>query len=70
MQFIDIKAQQDRNRPQIDDAIMKVLEHGQYIMGRELDRLESILAEFVGVRHSIGCSKGGDSCSVIKQWGS
>ena len=61
MQFIDLKAQQDRIRPQIDEAIKKVLDHGQYIMGPEVGLLESMLAEFVGVRHAIGCSSGTDA---------
>jgi UDP-2-acetamido-2-deoxy-ribo-hexuluronate aminotransferase len=61
MQFIDLKAQQDRIRPQIDEAINKVLQHGRYIMGPEVGQLESMLADFVGVRHTIGCSSGTDA---------
>lgn len=61
MQFIDLKAQQDRIRPHIDEAIKKVLEHGQYIMGPEIGQLESMLAKFVDVRHAIGCSSGTDA---------
>lgn len=61
MQFIDLKAQQARIRPQIDEAIKKVLEHGRFIMGPEVDQLETMLADFVGVRHAIGCSSGTDA---------
>ncbi|PNU18672.1 aminotransferase DegT [Geothermobacter hydrogeniphilus] len=61
MQFIDLKAQQERIRPQIDAAIKRVLDHGQYIMGPEVFELERQLAEFVGVRHAIGCSSGTDA---------
>lgn len=61
MQFIDLNAQQQRIRPQIDAAIQRVLDHGQYIMGPEVAELERMLAEFVGSRHAIGCSSGTDA---------
>lgn len=61
MEFIDLKAQQDRIRPQIDAAIKGVLDHGNYIMGPEVAELERMLADFVGVRHAIGCSSGTDA---------
>ncbi|MDA3832162.1 MAG: DegT/DnrJ/EryC1/StrS family aminotransferase [Spirochaetales bacterium] len=61
MQFIDLNAQQLRIRPQIDAAIKRVLDHGQYIMGPEVGQLEQMLAEFVGVKHAIGCSSGTDA---------
>jgi UDP-2-acetamido-2-deoxy-ribo-hexuluronate aminotransferase len=61
MQFIDLRAQQDRIRPRIDAAIKKVLDHGQYIMGPEVAELESMLADFVGVKHAIACSSGTDA---------
>jgi UDP-2-acetamido-2-deoxy-ribo-hexuluronate aminotransferase len=61
MQFIDLKAQQDRIRPQLEAAIKNVLDHGQYICGPELRFLEVSLAEFIGTRHAIGCSSGTDA---------
>lgn len=61
MQFIDLNAQQERIRPQIDAAIKRVLDHGQYIMGPEVAQLEQMLAEYVGVKHAIGCSSGTDA---------
>lgn len=61
MQFVDLKAQQDRIRPQIDAAIKKVLDHGKYIMGPEVAELEERLAEFTGVKHCIGVASGTDA---------
>ena len=61
MQFIDLKAQQDHIRPQIDAAIRRVLDHGRYIMGPEVFELEQRLAEYIGVRHAIACSSGTDA---------
>lgn len=59
--FIDLAAQQERIRPQIDAAIAKVLAHGRYILGPEVTELEEKLAEFVGVHHAIGCASGTDA---------
>ena len=50
MQFIDLKAQQDRIREKIDLNIKKVLDHGQFIMGPEILELEERLAVLLGGR--------------------
>ena len=59
--LIDLVAQQQRlgDRPQ--RAIDRVLKHGQYILGPEVDELEERLADFSGVRHAISCSSGTDA---------
>ena len=54
--FIDLAAQQARIRPQIDAALAKILDHGQYIMGPEVAALEADLAAFSGNKHVISCS--------------
>lgn len=64
MQFIDLKAQQDKVRPQIEKRIAQVLDHGQYIMGPEVAELEERLADYVGVKHCISVSSGTDSLLI------
>ena len=59
--LIDLAAQQRHIRPQIDAAIQNVLNHGQYIMGPEINELEAKLAEYSGVKHAITCSSGTDA---------
>ena len=59
--FIDLAAQQQRLRADIDSRIAAVLDHGQYIMGPEVAELEQQLAERAGVRHVISCSSGTDA---------
>jgi dTDP-4-amino-4,6-dideoxygalactose transaminase len=61
MKFIDLAAQQKRIREKIENNITTVLDHGQYIMGPEVEKLEERLAEFVGVKHAISCSSGTDA---------
>jgi len=59
--FIDLKAQYQQNKLSIDEAIHRVLDHGQYIMGPEVIELEKQLAEYIGVKHVVACSSGTDA---------
>jgi UDP-2-acetamido-2-deoxy-ribo-hexuluronate aminotransferase len=59
--FIDLKAQQEKIFPDINERIQRVLSHGQYIMGPEIKELEDRLAAYVGVKHAISCSSGTDA---------
>src|SRR5215475_13642124 len=62
--LIDLKAQQARIRPNLDRAIQRVLDHGQYIMGPEVAELERRLAAFCGAKHAITCSSGTDALLI------
>lgn len=64
MQFIDLKTQQYRIRPQLDERIKAVLAHGQYIMGPEVAELEAKLAAYVGVKHCLSVASGTDALLV------
>ena len=61
MQFIDLSVQQKRIRDQIENNIMAVLDHGQYIMGPEIQLLEKKLANYVGVNFAVSCASGTDA---------
>lgn len=58
MEFIDLKSQYTLYKKSIDDHIFSVLNHGQYILGPEVEMMEKRLAEFVGVRHCISVASG------------
>lgn len=64
-QFIDLAAQHKLIRPQLDKAIKKVLDHGQYIMGPEVMEFEEQLCEFVGAKHALSCANGTDALSIV-----
>lgn len=40
IEFIDLKSQQSRIKDKIDAGIQRVLSHGQYILGPEVQELE------------------------------
>jgi len=61
MQFIDLKAQQDRIKNYIEARISKVLEHGSYILGPEVKELETKLAAYTGTKYALGVASGTDA---------
>ena len=61
MQFIDLKKQYSILKEQIDANIHAVLDHGAYIMGPEITKLEKELADFTGRKYCVGCSSGTDA---------
>ena len=63
--FIDLKAQRDRIRDKIDAAVMGVIDHCGFIMGKEVGEFEAQLAEFVGVKHAMGCGNGTDALQLV-----
>ena len=48
----------------IEKNISKVLKHGKFILGPEVELLERNLAEYVGVNHCIACSSGTDALLI------
>ena len=64
MQFIDLKSQQKQIRKKINHRIKKVLDHGKYIMGPEIDELEDKLSNYVKAKHCISCSSGTDALLI------
>lgn len=59
--FIDLGAQRRRLGRRVDDAIVRVLDHGGFIMGPEIRMLEEQLAEFSGSGNAVACSSGTDA---------
>lgn len=62
--FIDLAAQQRRIRNEIDARVAKVLDHGQYILGPEVDELEKKLLLYTGANHCITCANGTDALQI------
>ena len=68
--FIDLAAQQERIKDRIDAAIARVLAHGRYVMGPEIEALEAGLAAFARQPHAIACSSGTDALALpLMAWG-
>lgn len=59
--FIDLKTQYETYKEEINKEVLGVMESTQFILGPQVDKLESRLAEFTGSKHAIGCSSGTDA---------
>lgn len=64
MQFRDLKAQYMALKPQIDSAVQSVMEKGDFILGKPVDELEKMLAEYTQRRYCITCASGTDALQL------
>ena len=65
IKFLDLQKINNQYRPEIDDAINKVLDSGWYILGEAFERFEKNYAAYCGVKHCIGISNGLDALILI-----
>ncbi len=59
--FLDLKAQHSRIRHDVLAAVEKVLDDQHFILGPEVEQLESEIAPLTGTRFAIGCASGSDA---------
>src|ERR1700730_9505498 len=64
IEFIDLGAQRRRLGRRIDEAILRVVDHGKYIMGPEVAIFEKELAAFCGAKHALSCANGTDALGL------
>jgi dTDP-4-amino-4,6-dideoxygalactose transaminase len=62
--FVDLRAQYEQIRADVDRAIRQVVERGDFIHGSAVARFESDFAAYVGVRHAVGVGNGGDAIEL------
>lgn len=61
MKFLDLNAQYNSIKKEIDEAVKRVLESTVFIGGKEVEEFEKEVAEFCGVKHAIGLNSGTDA---------
>src|SRR5258708_27085644 len=59
--LLNLRAQHDEIRAEIREAVERVIDSQQLMLGREVDQFERCLAEYCGVEHAIGCASGSDA---------
>jgi dTDP-4-amino-4,6-dideoxygalactose transaminase len=68
--FIDLQAQRAVIADNIEDALKRVLAHGQFILGPEVTQFEQQLADFEGGGHAVSCANGTDALILpMMAWG-
>jgi dTDP-4-amino-4,6-dideoxygalactose transaminase len=63
--FIDLAAQREHLGDSVEKAITTVLQHGQFVLGPEVNEIERKLAEFCGAKHCISCANGTDALLLV-----
>jgi dTDP-4-amino-4,6-dideoxygalactose transaminase len=65
IKMLDLAAQRRRLEPEMSQAIQRVLDHGQFIMGPEVQELERQLELFTGAKHAVTCANGTDALVLV-----
>ncbi|HTY07975.1 MAG TPA: DegT/DnrJ/EryC1/StrS family aminotransferase [Candidatus Edwardsbacteria bacterium] len=61
LQLLDLVAQYQTIKPEIDEAIAKVVSTGGFILGKTVEDFEAAVASFTGVKYGIGVNSGTDA---------
>jgi dTDP-4-amino-4,6-dideoxygalactose transaminase len=56
--FVDLQAQYRNLRPDLEAAVLKVLESGSYVLGAPVSRFEEEFAAYCGCRHAVAVNSG------------
>jgi dTDP-4-amino-4,6-dideoxygalactose transaminase len=59
--LLDLHRQYEKIRPEMDRAVLNVLESCKFILGPEVKELEQKTAELCGTKYAIGCASGTDA---------
>lgn len=59
--LVDLRRQYQNIKPEVDEAIRRVVESGQYILGAEVAAFEREMAEYVGTKYAVAVASGTDA---------
>jgi len=56
--FVDLKAQYHSIKPEIDSAVLALLDSTQFVLGQEVAAFETLFADYCSTEHAMGTSSG------------
>jgi len=59
--LLDLKLQYQAHKKELDEALIRVAESQYFILGKEVEKLESSLKDYLGCKYAIGVSSGTDA---------
>ncbi|MFP4555779.1 MAG: DegT/DnrJ/EryC1/StrS family aminotransferase [Bacteroidales bacterium] len=62
--MVDLKGQYERIKDQVDSAIQDVVDNTAFIKGKPVSQFEDELADYLNVKHVIGCANGTDALQL------
>src|SRR5690348_9948605 len=64
IQMVDLKTQYQKIKPEIDAAMIEVLESSAFINGKPVQQFSEALANYLNVKHVIPCANGTDALQI------
>lgn len=64
IQMVDLKRQYNKIKPQVDAAMLEVLESAAFINGGPVQQFSQELGDYLGTRHVIPCANGTDALQI------
>lgn len=62
--LVDLKAQYEQIKDEINEAIQGVVHSGQFILGPEVEAFESEIAAYCGIKYAVGVASGTDALQL------
>ena len=59
--FLDLRSQYQIIKPEVEPVVLDILENCCYIGGKYVEEFEAAMADYLNVKHVIGCSNGTDA---------
>lgn len=63
--FLDLKAQYEQIKEEVEASVLEVLRSGAYILGPKVGELEAEIAEYCGTRHAVAVASGTDALVLV-----
>jgi len=64
IQMVDLVSQYQKIKPEIDKAVIEVIESARFIKGPAVQEFEKALAEYLNVKHVVACANGTDALQI------
>lgn len=62
--MLDLRRQYKQIKTEVDQAVLKVLDHTQYIIGPEVTRFEEEVTSYCGTKYAVGVASGTDALLI------
>lgn len=64
IQMVDLKGQYQKIKPEVDAAVLEVIESAAFINGPAVSRFQASLESYLGARHVVPCANGTDALQI------
>lgn len=64
IQMVDLQSQYQKIKPEVDKAVLEVIESAAFINGPEVKKFQEDLENYLGVKHVIPCANGTDALQI------